>query len=444
MQSFSLKEIKKAPQTIGVYKFLSGRKVLYIGKAVNLKARLASHLQNAKLDPKEAALLAQTTRIAVIPAPSEFAALLLEAKLIRQERPKYNSRAKDDKSPLYIHVTVGSYPKVLMARGRDLLTNVGGQTFGPFQSSTVAQELIHEIRKVVPFCTRPRLGKTPCFHSKIGQCDPCPNAIERLKSESEKTQLKKQYRKNIRQVIRILKGQTEPIQKDLKEQIREFSEKQNYEKALVIRNRLLRFERLVTQTLGVGEEPLTSPDTQEVLLKLIEILKPAFPKLHRLERIEAYDVSNLAQKQATASMVVVTHGQVDKSQYRKFKIKTQGILGDTPMLAEVVRRRFHNRWPHPDLIVVDGGKPQVQMLLEVLGELNLDTPVVGLAKAPDRLVIGNAEFTTLRLPYDHPGFNLLRLIRDESHRFSRRYHLLLRGKRITSLNTQKESLTPSN
>jgi excinuclease ABC subunit C len=424
----SKKELKKAPQTIGVYQFLGGKKPLYIGKAVNLKARLASHRQNAKQDPREKALWKATDTVAITLVESEFKALLLEAELIRKKKPKYNRRLRDDKSALYIEITGGDYPKVLLARKTDLSlsTKEKSQFFGPFQSKGVVQQVTREIRKVIPFCTRTRLSKSPCFHSKIGLCDPCPNAIE---NEKKKSALKRRYRRNIRQVTKILKGEIEPVTKALKKEIKGLSDGQKYEEALIARNHLMRFERLITQQLGIGREVVPN-NQKEALQDLKKLLKESFPSLKNLRRIEAYDVSSTSQKQATASMVVFTEGRVDRSQYRKFKIKTPGIIGDTPMLVEILERRLKNRWPKPNLIVVDGGRPQVKALLKTLQELKEDIPVVGIAKAPDRLVLGIKNLPTKRPPLDHAGFNLLRHLRDESHRFSRKYHLLLRGKTL--------------
>ncbi|MEX1061672.1 MAG: GIY-YIG nuclease family protein [Patescibacteria group bacterium] len=429
--TLNIKNISKAPQTIGIYQFLRGKEVLYVGKAVNIKARLASHLQNARLDPKEAKLIAESDRIKVIPTPSEFAALLLEAKLIQQLKPKYNVRWRDNKSYLYIRITATEYPKVILARANDIKSGNKDQFFGPFQGTRLVQDLIREIRKVVPFCTRPRLGKSPCFHSKIGQCDPCPNLVSQMKDPSLKTELKRKYRRNIRQVKKILKGQTETVTGELEKQIKELSQKERYEEALVIRNRLIRFERLITQTLGLKEEPPSPTDTKEALTSLREVLKQYLPSLRDLNRIECYDVSNLGGGQATASLVVLTDGQIDKSQYKKFKIKGgRKDLGDVGMMKQVIERRFKNKWPKPDLIVVDGGKPQVRKIREALKALNNKTPLIGIAKGPDRLVIGIEKLPTKRLPITHPGFNLIRLLRDESHRFSRGYHLLLRSKTL--------------
>ncbi|NIT04416.1 GIY-YIG nuclease family protein [Candidatus Saccharibacteria bacterium] len=429
-------KVKGAPQTIGVYQFLKGREVLYVGKAVNIKARLASHLANARFDPKEAAIVEGATRVKVTPVESEFKALLLEAQLIQKLHPKYNRRWKDNKSPLYIHVTSGEYPKILTNRGKDLKQiHPKGVVFGPFPSTQVVQELIREIRKVIPFCTRKRIGKQPCFHSKIGLCDPCPNEIVRVESKRKREESKRQYRKNIRQVVRILKGQTEPVLKDLEKQLEELSDKQKYEEALVVRNRTVRFERLISQTLGIKEETIPQQDAEKSLESLAKLLTAYFPGLTNLKRIEAYDVSNIGGREATASMVVLTEGRVDKSQYRKFKIVTSNQrpairLGDVGMLGQVVARRFKNKWPKPDLIVVDGGKPQVRAVQKALKEANQRVPTVGIAKAPDRLLLGVDRLPTKRLPQNHPGFNLVRLIRDESHRFSRRYHLFLREKEL--------------
>jgi len=436
--TLKLDELRKAPQTIGVYEFIGKYDApLYIGKAVNIKARLASHKQNAKYDLKEKAFFEAATKVKITPTESEFKALLLEADLIKEKKPRYNKIWRDDKSHLYIEVTAEEYPKILLARKTDIRTRdkSKNQFFGPFQSKRVAQDLTREIRKVIPFCTRKQIGKNPCFHSKIGLCDPCPNKISGIQNNSQKAQMKRQYRKNIRQVIRTLKGQTKPVIKDLQKQLNAFSSKQKYEEALVMRNRLMRFERLIYQTLGIKEENLSQVDAEKALESLKELLLEHYPEISDLRRIEAYDVSNISQKQATASMVVLTNGQVDKSQYRKFKVATSNQkpanrLGDVGMIEQVIKRRLRNSWPKPNLIVVDGGKPQVRAVEKAFKDKEKNFPVIGIAKAPDRLIVGVGKLPTVHLPQNHPGFNLIRLARDESHRFSRRYHLFLRKKEL--------------
>lgn len=432
------KMITKIPQTTGVYQFLGkAGEIVYIGKATNLKARIASHFETAKKDPKEAAVLQNATCIKTIATQSDFQALLLEAQLIKKHKPKYNSVWKDDKSYLYVRITKEEFPKVLLARARDLKPNHSGLIFGPFPSTRAAEELIHEVRKVVPFCTRKNISKIPCFHSKIGQCDPCPNLVASSKLLVVRRELKRKYRRNILQVAKIFQGKAEPILSDLKKKMEEESKKGDFEEALILRNRIGRFEKLLTQTLRVKEDYREPADH---LVALRKLLVTYFPTIKNLGRIEAYDISNLSQKEPTAAMVVAVDGLIDKSQYRKFKIKQLAIsrkplanLGDVGMLAQVFERRFKNKWPEPDLIIVDGGKPQVRATKQALTIIGRSIPVIGIAKAPDRIVIGKGNLTTIRPPLSDPGFNLIQLLRDEAHWFSRKYHRYLREKQLLHL-----------
>ncbi len=149
--------------------------------------------------------------------------------------------------------------------------------------------------------------------------------------------------------------------------------------------------------------------------------------------MECYDISNLSQKEATASMVVFTDGLADKSQYRKFRIKDKKLQSDFDMLEEVIKRRFNNDWDRPDLLVVDGGRPQVRRVSQVLRELHITIPLIGIAKHPDRLVISVENLPIVRPPVHSLGFGMVRAIRDESHRFAKKYHLLLRNKKLNMI-----------
>jgi len=142
-------------------------------------------------------------------------------------------------------------------------------------------------------------------------------------------------------------------------------------------------------------------------------------------------VSNLFGQEATASMVVFTDGLPDKKEYRRFRIKTVKKISDTQMLAEVLKRRLNRKdWPLPDMIVIDGGRPQLRMAVKILNNFKLNLPLVGLAKNPDRIITVNDGFRTLHLEENSSFFNLLKHIRDESHRFAKKYHLLLRKKKM--------------
>ncbi len=431
--------LENAPQTIGIYMFLAPPKphsdtakggrnrkeIVYIGKSINLRARLLSHLENAKLDAKEAAIINNATEIRVVPVESEFKALIVESQLIQKHRPRYNRIWMDDKSYLYIKVTVKeTYPKIAMVRRED-----DGQSryFGPFSSIRVAEKILKEIRKVVPYCAQKEIGKRPCFYSKIGLCNPCPNAIEVLGNEKTKQEAKRRYRTNIALIVKILSGKTDIILKGLYKELKTLTREEQFEEALLLRDRILGFERFISERIGIERDLLVVNRRDDAILQLLELLKKYFPSLADIQRIECYDISNLSQKQATAGMVVATAGHVDKSQYRKFKIRNLKLESDFEMLTETMQRRFRNDWPHPDLLVVDGGKPQVRTIREALESLKLSNiPVIGIAKNPDRLVIGIDGMPTVRPPVRHLGFNLIRHLRDEAHRFSKKYHLVLR------------------
>jgi excinuclease ABC subunit C len=135
-------------------------------------------------------------------------------------------------------------------------------------------------------------------------------------------------------------------------------------------------------------------------------------------------------RQATASMIVFIDGRPEKKSYRKFRIKTVHQVSDFWMMKEVLERRLkHKEWPLPNLFIMDGGKPQVRIIKKVFKELGIAIPLVGIAKSPDRIIISNTTLQTVWFKPNSPFFNCLRYLRDESHRFAKKYHLLLRNKK---------------
>lgn len=421
-------QIDRLPSTTGVYLFVKNGKIQYIGKSVNIKARVLSHLENAKMSVKEAAIVhADTIRYVV--TDSEFKALLLEADLIQKHHPKYNVIWKDDKSYLYIKITVkDEFPKLFPVRkendGKSLY-------FGPFSSLQQVQELLKEIRKVFPFCSQRNMGKRACFYSKIRQCNPCPNIVAVVSDPAKKQQLKKIYNHNIRQVIRVLRGNTAIVLKNLYKEMEYLSKNQSYEEALALRDKILFFEGVIRNKVFEDRGFFLHNKTEGAVKQLVELLQPYFPNLAVLHRIECYDISNTMLQQATASMVVLTGGAADKSQYRKFKIKNVKARSDFEMLEEVFRRRFARKdWELPNLIVVDGGKPQVRVVEKVLKAFSVVVPLIGIAKNPDRLVVGGDAILTIRPSRHNGGFNLIRMLRDESHRFAKKYHVMLRNRKL--------------
>lgn len=422
------------PSTNGVYLFKNKDRVLYVGKSINIKVRVKSHIKNAVLDQKEALIIQQSDHVEHIITDSEFNALLLESQLINKYQPKYNLILKDDKTPLYIKITIkDKYPKVFVVRREDDHKSI---YFGPFSSRKNTEIILRHIRKIIPFCTDKNINKKPCFYSKVNLCNPCPNIIEKFK---ENKILTNQYRKNIRLLIKLLQGQTDAVKKQWQKELSVLNINKEYEKAIIIRDRLIMLERLTTSRFqnDITENKTSkSMRVNESLYDLLKILVVYFPKIKSLHRIECYDISTWMQNTTTASLVVMTDGYVDKKEYRRFKINNQKLQSDFERLQEVMRRRLNQNWQKPDLFVIDGGRPQIEAIKLVLDEFQLSIPLIGIAKQPDRIVIGEKSktqsglmsFPTLFFRSDRSGFNLIRQLRDEAHRFAKKYHLLLRNK----------------
>lgn len=430
-QPLTKDSINNLPATTGIYVFKTGDSIYYVGKSTNIRARVKSHVENAKVDPKERAIIEASKEIGYTVADSEFAALILESELIRRHKPKYNSRWRDDKSFIYIKVTKGTYPKIYPVRqendGKSLY-------FGPFSSQRNVLEILRYIRTIFPYCAQKKIGSRPCFYSKIGLCNPCPNEVEKNKDDPLKKKQKQAYRQNIRNIVKVLRGNTDLVLKALYQKLKILSKEEQFEQAIIMRNQIYEFEQLIHLRSFSHNTSSNYNRSTESVEHLLIILKPFFPKLDKLHRIECYDISNLGGKDSTSSMVVFSDGLIDKTRYRKFKIKNLRLTSDFEMLAETLERRFnHKTWEGPDLIVIDGGKPQLAVIKEVLKKRSIKIPFIGIAKHPDRLVIGVEKFPTIRPAFHNLGFSMIRYIRDESHRFARKYHRYLRNKHLLPL-----------
>lgn len=420
--------LKNLPSQPGVYLFYQKNQPLYIGKANNLKARILSHRQNAKYNGKEKAIFDNSDRIETLVTETDFSALLLEAELIKKWRPKYNVRWKDDKKFLYIKITRNKeYPKVFIVRKEN-----DGQSlyFGPFSSQRLVNNLIRELRKITPFCGQKKISKKPCFYSQIGLCNPCPNYITSLKG-NKATSLKKLYRSNIKNLIRLLKGKFTVVLTSLEKELIKKIKQGRYEEGLILRNKIKTLKTLTSRRFFDGQDLLTENNHWQIELQLLLNKFWQKQKPTVIKRVECFDISNLSGQQAAGSMVVFTKGAPDKKEYRRFQIKKTQEMGDLAMLKEVLERRFKRKdWALPDLLIVDGGRPQVKAAFNILKQLKLKISLLGIAKSPDRLVIGNNKFQTVYLKENSNLFSLIRYLRDESHRFAKKYHRLLRKKKM--------------
>ncbi len=551
-------KLNSLPARPGAYlmKDLRGR-IIYVGKAVNLRNRVRSYFHaSAQHDSKTRHLVAEISDLEFIVTESELEALILECNLIKQHRPRYNIRLKDDKRYPYIKVTwQDDFPRVSVTRQ---IKRDGARYYGPFTSAWAVHQTLDMLRPIFPYltCTRKIDGqdKRACLYFHIKRCaGPCTGATDR-----------QGYRTIIQNLGDFLDGRTDEVLGDLRKRMAEAAENLQFEKAALFRDQIRAAERITEQQRivsgtrddqdvlafaredgdacvqiffirggkligrehflleGVDEEDVS--DVMSSFLKQFydstpyvppEILLPAATEealiieqwlrskrgtkvslrvprrghgkdlvnlaaenatetlthlraqwqaneskqteaLAQLQqhlslpgaptRIECFDISNTQGESAVGSMVVFAKGVPRKSDYRRFRIRSVSGPDDYASMQEVLRRRFH-RWREnrataemkagpsawallPDLIIVDGGKGQLNTALAVLEEFDLRdrVPIVGLAKRHEELFVPGKP-DPLRLPDRSPALFLVQRVRDEAHRFAIGYHRTLRRRR---------------
>ena len=550
-------KLQTIPTKPGVYlmKDEQGR-VIYVGKSVNLRHRVRSYFQaSASHSLKLHRLVYRIADFDFIVTDSEIEALILECNLIKEHRPKYNIRLKDDKRYPYIKITwQEDYPRVIVTRRME---RDGARYFGPFTAVWAVHQTLDMLRRLFPYltCKREITGQDTraCLYYHIGRCaGPCIGVVS-----------KEEYRALIKRICLFLEGKAEEIVADLQAQMTSAAEALDFEQAAAFRDQVRAVERVTKQqkiALAVGKDEdvialarenddtcvqvffirqgkligreyfildgTAEEDEAEIVASFVKqfydevayvptkIILPTnveeaivieawlrekrgskvklhVPKRGRQRelvqmatenaaetltslraqwladegrsvealaqlqehlslneaptRIEGYDISNIQGTAATGSMVVFVKGVPRKSDYRRFRIRTVEGVDDYAMMQEVLRRRFKRAiegradeegkgadvWTIlPDLMIVDGGKGQLNAALEVLEEHGLrgEVPAIGLAKKREEIFVpGRSE--PLVLPRDSQGLYLLQRIRDEAHRFAIGYHRKLRAKK---------------
>lgn len=406
---------------------------VYVGKARDLSKRIKQYWINPnQLNTKTQKLVKSVRFLETIETSSEFDALLLEAKLIREWKPKYNIIAKDDKSPLYISIDfVRDLPAIQFLRLKSIPPNLNRNHFivGPFQSGRIARQLLRSIRKIVPYCTQKQRNGKRCFYTHLGLCEPCPSYIEKMPESIEKTNQTKLYRSHLFHIRDILSGKSKTVISILTKEMEQNAQEENFENAAKIRNQIQALYDLLSHKYDPSIYLETSETVSimrlEELDSLTRILQAYYPALHTLRRIECIDISNLFGANAVGSLVVLTDGSVDSAQYRKFKIKGIDTANDPAMIAEVISRRFtHHQWDMPSLLVVDGGKTQVSAARDALKRNNITVPLIGLAKRQEEIVIPKDDDTYIivQIPFTSPALHIIERLRDEAHRFAITYH----------------------
>jgi len=399
---------KNLPNSSGVYLMKNAAgEIIYVGKAGNLKKRVSSYFLRPQ-DGRVSMLVREIVKIDYKKTDTVIEALILEAELIKKYSPKYNIKDKDNKSFLYVEITKEEFPRVILAREKDLKKESDSpqRIFGPYTSASSIREALKIIRKIFPYSLHRTLisreshsrARRPCFDYEIGLCPGvCAGFITR-----------KEYLKNIRNMKLLFQGKKKQIFKNLEKEMKKESREQEFEKAEKLRRQIFALKHINDVAL------INEAERINVGERSAEI------------RIEGYDISNISGASAVGSMIVFVNGAPLKNEYRKFKIKT--VLGsdDVGMLREILFRRFSRHksdWHLPNLVLIDGGKPQVNATKNVLDSLDFKIPIIGVAKGAERKkneIIG-------KIPKGISEETLIS-VRDEAHRFAITYHKKLRGR----------------
>ena len=380
--------ISKIPQKSGIYLFYEKGKLVYVGKATSLRVRIKSYL-NPKTNRPIEVLIDKIDEVKWKVTDSVLEAIILESNYIKKFKPKYNVKEKDDKSWSYLVLTKDDFPKLDVVRERNLDYKKYKYVFGPYVGVKISEvsKLLHKLFFVS------RCGpdnKRACFDYQINRClGVCTGEIT-----------KKQYNDLVIQpLVLFLKGKKKRLINQLEKKMKQASLEENYEEAKRLRNQII------------------------VLRKIVDFPLILFKKEEKMEkRIEGYDVSNLGDEIIVGSMVVFMGAKPIKSEYKKFKVKRKG-QSDVDSLKEIISRRLkHKEWKLPDLVLVDGGKSQVNAIKSLF---SID--VVGIAKGKKRdknkiVYFGNDNWV-------YENMDILISVRDEAHRFAINYQRNLKIKK---------------
>ncbi|TWT38053.1 UvrABC system protein C [Posidoniimonas corsicana] len=420
----------KFPTTPGVYLFHdSAGRVIYIGKAKNLRARAGSYfLAAAAADARTRDLVREAHDIECVECDSEVDAMLMEARLIKDIQPRFNKELRDDKSFPYLQITTHEdFPRVEITRTPK---GSAAKLYGPFTSVYALRGALQVLQRIFKFRTcsldidegdeRWRWFR-PCLLASIDQCTaPCNLRVS-----------KEDYRRDIARLRTFLDGGKVKLLRELKGEMQQASAELRFEKAARLRDEINLLERLDERgDLEKDAQPeVFYVDPKKGLAGLQKVLKLPDP----IRVIEGVDIAHLAGQETVASLVQFIDGLPFKPGYRRYRIREVQGIDDFASIREVVARRFkrleETDQTFPDLLLVDGGKGQLSRAMQAFESLGIEPPtVISLAKK-EELVYRPGESEPLRLSRNAFALRLLQYVRDESHRFAQHYHHLLRRKR---------------
>lgn len=433
-------KLKTLPRSSGVYfhKDKAGE-IIYVGKAAVLKNRVRQYFQSTRdMDVKTRALVAEIDDTDWIETESEIDALFLESEMVKRYMPRYNILLRDDKSQMFVRIDMKSeWPHVSFTRNP---SDDGADYYGPYYNGFAVKKALRYLRKVFPYYTKPtKQTERADLDVHIG-LSPRPD----VSSDEYKTSLKK--------LIRYIEGGRKTITKEIEKEMRLAAKLHDFENAARLRNKLSDLREL-QQKIMFGDKEFLDISKDQALRDLTDLL--GLKKIPA--RIEGYDISHMGGTNVVASMVVFSNGVSDRANYRKFKTRIEHN-NDFYNMNETLMRRLSEKnlksWGKPDLVLIDGGKGQLDAALQARDERNQTMPFIGLAKREEQIVIKHNDssvtinreklkeldgystvtddFTLINLPHSTHIVKLLQRIRDESHRFAVSYHTVLKRAKQTA------------
>jgi excinuclease ABC subunit C len=425
---------RRLPDCPGVYMMrMEDDYLLYIGKASSLQKRVGSYfLASADIGPWKQGMLQEINHIETIECETEWEALLLEARLIKDHRPKYNTLQLDGKTYPYLVVTMkDDFPGIFITRSPSDSEFKGAKLFGPFTSSGALHRSIHMLQSVYKFRTCPLNIREndqsnaffrPCLLHAINRCSaPCANKIT-----------KESYREDIKGFLRFLTSKRSVMLRELQGRMDQASKRKSYEEAAGIRDQMEALKKLDNRAQSDVEWQSEVTVFAQDPTAGLRALQKALGVNNELRFIEAFDIAHLQGGETVGAKVSFVDGRPHKDGYRRFKITT-ARNDDYMSMREVVSRRFRDAGEgnelYPDVIVIDGGKGQLSAAMEAFAQLEKQPPlVISLAKKEELIYMVNRK-EPVKLGRNNEGLKLVQAIRDEAHRFAQHYHHYLRNKK---------------
>lgn len=432
-------KLKDLPRSPGVYfhKSKTGE-IIYVGKAAVLRNRVRQYFQSSRgHDNKTLALVNEIHDTDWVETESEIDALFLESEMVKRYMPRYNVLLRDDKSQLFVRINMkDDWPYVSFTRGP---LDDGADYYGPFYNGYALRKALRYLRKVFPYYVKPDGKESSKLDEGLGLSPRREDGIDA-------------YKRNLKKLVSYIKGNRKKIAAELEKEMKQAAKNHEFEKAAQLRNRLGHMKELQRRVM-FGDREFLDISKDAALQDLFELLGLA--KIPT--RIEGYDISHMGGTNVVASMVVFTNGVSDRAAYRKFKTKIEHN-NDFYNMNETILRRFSPKnitgWGVPDLVLIDGGKGQLDAATKARDERGSDIPFIGIAKKQEQIVIQHGksnvavnkekleqmegyktiteDFTLINLPHSSHIVKLLQRIRDESHRFAVSYHTVLKRKKQTA------------